>query len=371
MTMTRRRRPPAGAVLVAVAVVGTVAAATVAATGFGGSPATDRRVGAATDSAPAGTAQIIRQTLVNAATVPGKLDYGSAEPVEAKASGTVTWLPEVGTVLTRGEVLLRADEKPVAMLYGALPMYRELNVHTTGRDVEQFERNLSALGYAGFAVDEKFNQYTATAVKRWQRDLEVPQSGVVGVASIVYAGGAVRVAGRSVRLGGSASGEVLTCTANVKVVTVDAPAAGAVWAAKGTKVSVVLPGGRTVAGTVTGLGTEATAAPATGESGSGDAPTAASQGATVPVTVSIADQSRLGSLQSTPVDVRYVAEERKDVLTVPVPALLAPQEGGYAVEIVEASGTRVVAVQTGLFADGRVEVRGRGIGVGTTVRMPR
>jgi hypothetical protein len=370
MTMTRRRRPRAGALIVAAAAVGTVVAATVAATGFGGSPADGIRPGDPSDPSSGGTARITRQTLVDAATVSGKLDYGPAEPVESKVTGTVTWLPAVGMILTRGDVLLRADEKPVVMFYGALPMYRELREGITGRDVEQFESNLRALGHVGFAVDKEFNRHTAAAVKRWQRDLEVPQTGVVDVARVVYAPGAVRVAGRSVRVGGSAAGEVLTYTANTKVVTVDVPAAGAAWAAKGTKVTVALPGAKIVPGTVTRVGSDATAAPPAGESGSGDAPTPASEGATVPVTVSIADQTALGSLQSTPVDVRYTTEERKDVLTVPVAALLAPQEGGYAVEIVEGSETRIVAVRTGLFADGRVEVRGRGIRAGTAVRMP-
>ena len=44
-------------------------------------------------------------------------------------------------------------------------------------------------------------------------------------------------------------------------------------------------------------------------------------------------------------------------MAVPVAALLAVLEGGYAVEVVDASGsTHLVAVETGLFQDGWVEV---------------
>ena len=70
-------------------------------------------------------------------------------------------------------------------------------------------------------------------------------------------------------------------------------------------------------------------------------------------------------------DVTFVADERKDVLTVPVAALLALAEGGYGVEVVE-GGTRPAscAVETGMFADGRVEVTGDGIAEGMTVGMP-
>jgi len=42
---------------------------------------------------------------------------------------------------------------------------------------------------------------------------------------------------------------------------------------------------------------------------------------------------------------------------VPVASLLAVLEGGYAVEVVDASGlTHLVAVETGLFQDGWVEI---------------
>jgi hypothetical protein len=50
--------------------------------------------------------------------------------------------------------------------------------------------------------------------------------------------------------------------------------------------------------------------------------------------------------------------------------LLALAEGGYGLQIVESGGTRVVAVKTGLFADGRVEVSGAGLAAGLTVGVP-
>jgi hypothetical protein len=53
---------------------------------------------------------------------------------------------------------------------------------------------------------------------------------------------------------------------------------------------------------------------------------------------------------------------------VPVSALLALAEGGYGLEVVRDDGTtKIVRVDTGLFADGKVEVRGAGIGEGTVV----
>jgi peptidoglycan hydrolase-like protein with peptidoglycan-binding domain len=355
--------------LVAAALVGAAAVTvTVAVTGIGWS----RPMG--TDQVPPATggttAPITRRTLVESMTVPGRLDYGAALPVESKAPGTVTWLPAVGNVLGRGDALLRVDEVPVTVLFGSLPMYRPLRTGTKGRDVLQFEGNLNALGYVGFGVDEEFTVKTAAAVKRWQDDLDMPVTGVVDVARVVYLPGSVRVASLSVRPGASATAEVLTCTADRRVVTVDAPAGGAGWTSVGTRVSVRLPGGQAVTGTVAAVGIGATAVPPTGEDQPDAAAATAPAGtATVPVTISIADQGRLGRLQRTPVDVVHVNRQRKDVLAVPVAALLALQEGGYGLEVVDGTGSRVVAVTTGLFAGGLVEVRGAGIRAGLSVRL--
>jgi len=55
----------------------------------------------------------------------------------------------------------------------------------------------------------------------------------------------------------------------------------------------------------------------------------------------------------------FTAAEHKDVLTVPIAALVALAEGGYGVEVVDGSTSHYVRVETGLFASGRVEVSGR------------
>ena len=91
-------------------------------------------------------------------------------------------------------MLLRADEQPVLLLYGEIPMYRALAEGAEGADVRQLERNLSALGYGGFTVDDEFSATTAGAVKRWQDDLGLPETGAVERHRVVFAPGAVRVA---------------------------------------------------------------------------------------------------------------------------------------------------------------------------------
>ncbi|SCL16114.1 Multidrug efflux pump subunit AcrA (membrane-fusion protein) [Micromonospora rhizosphaerae] len=357
----RRLRAVAGAglVLTTLAVAG---AATLGLGGRGADQAVPRRTG------PAATATVTRQTLVKTVTLAGELGYGPAAPLTSTATGTVTWLPDVGTTVRRGEALLRADELPVVLLYGFLPMYRPLTTGVQGSDVRQFERNLAALGYRGFTVDEEFSASTSDAVKRWQKDLEVPETGTVDRDRVIYTPGPVRIAQRLARVGASATGDVLSYTGNTRMVTVSAAAGEAAWAAKGAKVTVTLPTGTSVAGQVTAIGPPTPAA--SGGQTPPDPEHPGTGAAAVQVTIAIPDQKALGGLAGASVDVRYVAQERKKVLTVPVTALLALTEGGYGLEVTDPGGTRIVAVEVGLFAEGRVEVQGDGLTEGLSVGVP-
>jgi multidrug efflux pump subunit AcrA (membrane-fusion protein) len=73
-------------------------------------------------------------------------------------------------------------------------------------------------------------------------------------------------------------------------------------------------------------------------------------------------------LVGVPVEVVVRVDERTDVLLVPVNALLARAEGGYALEVVADDGTTsIVPVETGLFGAGKVEVTSADIDEGTVV----
>jgi peptidoglycan hydrolase-like protein with peptidoglycan-binding domain len=348
-----------------VAVAAIVGAAVAAAGGFGGADPSDP---APTRTAPAATAPVTRQTLVESVTLAGELGYGNPAVLTSVATGTLTWLPPAGSTVRRGEVLFRVDEKPVVLLHGAVPMYRALIEGVKGVDVRQLERNLVDLGYGTLTVDETSTAATSAAVKRWQRALDLPESGIVERDRVIFVTGSVRVARGLVKLGAPATGDLFSYTGDSKVVTVTSGAGEIGWAERGAKVTVVLPGGASVAGVVAGVGQEATAG---GETGPPDPASPGTGGARVAVTVTVADQRALDALDKSPVDVRYVARRRENVLTVPVGALLALAEGGYGVELVDDRGGRIIAVKAGLFADGRVEIDGEGITEGATVGIPQ
>jgi peptidoglycan hydrolase-like protein with peptidoglycan-binding domain len=335
----------------------TVAAAAIAVVGLGGNDTAPEAIA----NHPAATTKIVKETLRDEKTVSGELAFGDPTPLDSRAQGTVTWLPTTGSTIRRGGTLFTVDNAAVTLLYGAMPAYRPLAPGTEGPDVQQFEQNLKALGYGGFTVDDHYSGSTAAAVKNWQKALHRSETGVVSPADIAYTTGPVRVEELSVRLGAPGSGPILTYTGTQKVVTVTVDADDHAWATPGAPVTVKLPGGTEVAGKVDKVANEATAS---------DGPQQGADNAALSVTVTIADQSRLGDLAKTPVDVRYVADERPDVLTVPVSALLALAEGGYGLEILDATGTHTVAVHVGLFANGKVEVSGDSVTEGSTVGMP-
>lgn len=333
-----------------------IAAASVATVAFGGT----RKAAPDRTGLPPATTQVTRTTLTQTEDVDGTLGYGEATVVSGRLSGTVTALPAEGSTVDRGKAMYTVDNRPVPLLYGMLPLYRRLAIGVEGADVKQFEENLAALGYQWFTVDDEYTSATATAVEEWQSDLGLPETGQVDLGRVLYGPGAVRIGEHRAHPGDPANGPILTYTGTVRLVTVALDVTKQDLVVAGAATTVKLPSGTSVAGTVTSVGTVATAA-------------TSSQGAsttTIEVKVAVAEQEKLGTLDRAPVEVTLVAQRRENVLTVPVAALLALAEGGHGLEIVAGTTTRVVAVKAGLFAGGRVEVSGDGIAPGTVVGVP-
>jgi peptidoglycan hydrolase-like protein with peptidoglycan-binding domain len=346
------------AVVVAVLAVGAAAAITF---GFDAVLRGGDQSGNTGSQLPPATAKVTRQTLVDAQTEDGELGYGDAATVTGRLAGTVTGLPAVGATVQRGQAAYHVDDTPVVMLYGALPAYRTLAPGTEGADVKQFEQNLYALGYRGFTVDTKYSETTAAAVKRWQDDLGLSETGTVEPGRVVYAAGQVRVDTLKASVGDDAQpgAGLFTYTGTARVVTVELDVSDQRLAVKDAAVTVTLPDGKTVPGKI--ANTRTVIKPAEGQNPAGTK---------IEVTVTVDDEKVLVGLDQASLDVGFTASKRENVLTVPVAALLALAEGGYGVQVVDGTTTRIMAVQTGLFAAGKVEVSGDGLTEGLTVGVP-
>jgi len=94
------------------------------------------------------TVKVTRMDMTNGQAINGTLGYGTPRTVKGAGDGTVTWLAPAGSTVSRGKPLYRADDRPVPVFYGSVPLYRPLDaLNTVGRDVRVVADNLRALGY--------------------------------------------------------------------------------------------------------------------------------------------------------------------------------------------------------------------------------
>ena len=298
-------------------------------------------------SAELSTASVERRTLRVLEDLAGTLGHGEEWPIGAGAPGTLTALPAVGDLVERGGTLFEVNGEPVVLLYGEVPAWRTLGQGISGPDVRQLEENLVELGFGdGLTVDETWNDATTAAVIAWQETAGMTADGVVDLGEVVFEPDAVLVAGLDGRRGGGVGpgAPVLRVTDTARVVTASLPASRRDGVEVGDRVEVELGDGSVVEATIE----EIDAAPTTGQDGS----------QTYGMRLSLGEADAADAPDG-PVSLQLVRQERPDVLAVPVNALLALLEGGYAVERLTDDGlTELVAVEPGLFADGWVEVTG-------------
>jgi hypothetical protein len=130
---------------------------------------------------------------------------------------------------------------------------------------------------------------------------------------------------------------------------------------------VTLPDNATTPGIVSSVGSIATAPPASGgNTGSGSNPT-------ITVEVTLTEPKATGNLDQAPVTVAITNASVSNALVVPIDALLALANGGYALEEIGSTGAhQLVPVTLGLFddADGLVQVSGSGIAAGQKIVVP-
>ncbi|MEV7283460.1 peptidoglycan-binding protein [Streptomyces sp. NPDC093252] len=314
---------------------------------------------------PPDTVAVTRTDLERAKTVDGRIDFAQRRPVRAPVEGTVTVAAREGTTVRRGQALYELNDKPVTLLYGPVPAFREMRAGDRGSDVLQLERNLVALGYGrGLYVDPRYDEATAAAVERWQRDLNRTPTGRVGAGDVVFQPEEVTVVRADAALADRVGPDtaVLTVASTRPVVRALLDQADGPLAARGTRVEVTLPGGSAEPGEVAG-----TARPEDPEAAE------AQNGITVEIALDGGADAVEGEDTGVSASVRFVGERREDVLVVPVEAIVALRgaDGGYGLQVVAGGTARMVRVTTGMTADGLIEVSGPGIAEGTEVGVAR
>jgi len=182
----------------------------------------------------------------------------------------------------------------------------------------------------------------------------------------VFLPSAIRVTAVLAILGTSAGpGPLLSATSTARQVSVSLDPADQQYVKTGDLVSIVLPGNVTTPGRVSSVAKVATT------QGSAGGPGASSP--TVAVAVILLDPRGTGNLVQAPVQVSITTSKVRSVVVVPVNALLALADGGYAVEEVTPGGVHhLVPVSLGLFDDaaGVVQVSGSGLAAGQHVVVP-
>jgi peptidoglycan hydrolase-like protein with peptidoglycan-binding domain len=343
------------------------------------------------DSSGTGTAAVERKTLTVTDDFTGTLGFAGSYDVIGGLSGILTWTVPTGTVVTAGKRLYETNgHDRTSLLYGSRPAWRTMESGVSnGADILQLEKNLKALGFThrGDKIDGHWDADTTAAVKRWQRKAGLPIDGTIDLGEVVFLPEAIRVTEIAAALGTivGQGGPVLSGTSSRRVISLDLDAADRDLFAVGKPVEIELPDGSMVGGKIATIARIADSS--TDQQGNTTT--------TIPVTITLDDPTATADLDQASVTITVVRSSRENVLTVPVNALLALREGGYAVEVVdgasnatatpsvgtvspvpatsEAAGaarTHLVRVEPGLFDHGDVEITATGLDPGDLVVVP-
>jgi peptidoglycan hydrolase-like protein with peptidoglycan-binding domain len=234
-----------------------------------------------------------------------------------------------------------------------------------GIDIRQLEEALVALGYdadGSLIADGTYNLETAQAVLDFQAAVGLETDGIINLGEIVFLPGEVRVTNQLATKGSSigAGSAVLGISLAEKVVYINLPAEDQGALAVGDAVAVEMPDYTEVPASVVFV--SQTATPAANDW----------DPATFEVRIELDDPTVAAGLDEAPVDVIVVSNSVENVLAIPVAALVALLEGGYAVEVDTGGGqVQLVAVEVGFFStDNMIEITSGALEPGDQVVVP-
>ena len=325
---------------------------------------------AAGPAVPVSVTPVVRTDVAQRQVVTGTLGYqGAYSVVDELPGGVLTWLPGPGQVIRRGQALYRLADQAVLLGYGPVPAWRDIGPGSTpGPDVRELDANLDALGYLAGPPGDTYTWATQAAIERWQLARGQLETGTIPLGDVVFLPGPFRVTAVNTAAGASIApgAPILAGTSTQPSVAVDLTPGGPAPRA-GDPVLVTMPdASTTVPGTVVAVGAVTSAPQGQAQpQGQGQPGTPS---AVIPVTIRLSGYP--GSLDQAPVQVTITEQEDKNVLAVPVTALLAQPGGRYAVRTAS-SPARLIPVTAGLYdaETGLVEVSGPGLAPGLSIEV--
>lgn len=123
------------------------------------------------------TAPVERRTLTNEVITRGTVVYDEPVAIELTAAPdrdrqtVVTRVPEPGDTVEEGDVAVEVAGRPILVLQGELPAYRDLRPGSSGDDVAQLQAALNRLGYDVGEVDGVFGPATEAGLEAWYADV--------------------------------------------------------------------------------------------------------------------------------------------------------------------------------------------------------
>lgn len=294
----------------------------------------------ATSLAELTTVTVQRGSLRRTADYQGHLTFGQQRPMKSSRAGTITWTPQPGTSVSSGEIIWRIDQKPTFFIHGTVPMFRNLVKGVTGDDVRQLEAFLIKEGFGvdGWEADEYFTNRTRQAVKRFEEHHGIKVDGSLQLADVVFGPESLNIA-EVANIGDMAQDAAIVTTTSTQPSVIVTASNRQVQNIEGEPTaSIKLQDDEIVGGRLASISMKTT------EDGSTNhevryqllSPVDVEQ----PVTVTV-DQ--------------LIAS---DELIIPVDALIALVEGGYAVEVATNADVTLRAVDVLGFSQTSVAVQG-------------
>jgi hypothetical protein len=114
-----------------------------------------------------------QRTLSSEVVVRGTVRFGAPQSVSLPTSplktskSIVSTAPVKGAELTDGAVAFTVSGRPVFVMEGAQPAYRDMGPGTVGTDVQQLEAGLLRYGFDPGPIDGVYDQQTGAAVAAW------------------------------------------------------------------------------------------------------------------------------------------------------------------------------------------------------------